>query len=188
MITRSANCLRCHRCYFCCLFPVSNDKSCLWMMVNVNLIYDPLLCFFRSLFWETISLCSSFGGGSMVKMCTLVQALRLCTSHTAYTGSRGIALPFVDHGTRSGWGVSVKPRTLFIPGKDPVSIVQEVERAPGPVWTGAENLAPTGFRSPNRPASSESLNRLSYLSHSFNGIRINMNLHSTKLYYVLLLP
>ena len=34
--------------------------------------------------------------------------------------------------------------------------------APGPVWTGAENLAPTGIRSPDRPVRSESLYRLSY--------------------------
>jgi len=33
---------------------------------------------------------------------------------------------------------------------------------PGPVWTGAENLVPTGIRSPDRPARSESLYRLSY--------------------------
>ena len=32
--------------------------------------------------------------------CTLVQALRLCTDRTAHTGSRGIALRFLDHGTR----------------------------------------------------------------------------------------
>ena len=37
------------------------------------------------------------------------------------------------------------PQPLFIPGKDPVPIVQEAGWAPGPVWTGAENLAPTGF-------------------------------------------
>jgi hypothetical protein len=48
------------------------------------------------------------------------------------------------------------------PGKDPVPIVCEVEWAPGPVWTGAENLAPTGVRSPDRPAHSELLYRLSY--------------------------
>jgi hypothetical protein len=51
------------------------------------------------------------------------------------------ALPFLDHGTGKGWGVSVTPRPLFNPGKDPVPIVQEVGWAPGPVWTGAENLA-----------------------------------------------
>ena len=32
--------------------------------------------------------------------CTLVQALRLCTDRTAHRGSRGIALLFLEHGTR----------------------------------------------------------------------------------------
>ena len=59
--------------------------------------------------------------------CTLVQALRLCTGRTAHRGSRYIALLFHDHGTRV---------------------------APQPVWTGAENLAPTGIRSSDRPARS----------------------------------
>ena len=57
--------------------------------------------------------------------CTLVQALRLCTGRTAHRGSRGIALPFLDHGNRRGLGVSVTPRLLFTHGKDPVTIVQE---------------------------------------------------------------
>jgi len=74
-------------------------------------------------------------------MVTPVQALRLCTGRTAHRGSRGTALLFHDHGTRKGWGVSVTPRPLFTPGKDPVPIVQEAVWAPGPVWTGAENLA-----------------------------------------------
>ena len=72
----------------------------------------------------------------------LVQALGLCTGRTAHRGNRGIALPFHDHGTRRGWGVSVTPRPLFTPAKDPVPILQEAGWAPGPVWTGAENLAP----------------------------------------------
>ena len=55
--------------------------------------------------------------------CTLVQALRLCTGRTAHRGSRGIALLFHDHSTRRGLGVSVTPRPLFTPGKDPVPIV-----------------------------------------------------------------
>jgi len=41
-----------------------------------------------------------------------------------------------------GEGVSVTPWPLYNPKKDPVPIVQE-RWAPGPVWTGAENLAPT---------------------------------------------
>jgi len=51
---------------------------------------------------------------------------------------------------------------LFTPGKDPVPIVQEAGRAPGPVWTGAENLASTGIRSPDRPARSDLVYRLRY--------------------------
>jgi hypothetical protein len=77
----------------------------------------------------------------MVK-CTLVQALRLCTGHTAHRGSRAITLPFLDHGTRRGRVVSVTPWLLFTPWKDPVPIVWEAGWAPGPVWTGVKNLSP----------------------------------------------
>ena len=97
--------------------------------------------------------------------CTLVQALRICTDRATHRGSRGIALPFLDHDTRRGWGVSVTPRPFFTPGKDPVPIVQEAGWTPGPVWTGAENLAPIGIWSPYRPARSQSLYRLRYPAH-----------------------
>jgi hypothetical protein len=70
-----------------------------------------------------------------------------------------------DLGTRRGWGVSVMPRPHLTPGKDPVSIVQEVEWASKPVWTGVENLAPTGIRSPDRPARRQSLYWLRYPAH-----------------------
>ena len=97
--------------------------------------------------------------------CTLVQALMLCTGRTVHRGSRGIALPFHDCGTRRGWGVSITPWLLFTPRKDRVPIVQETGWATGPVWTGAENLAPTGIRSLDRPVRSQSLYRLSYPAH-----------------------
>jgi len=74
--------------------------------------------------------------------CTLVQALRLCRGHSALRGSRHIALLFLDHGTRRRRGVSVTPQPFFFLGKDPVPIVQEAGWAPGPVWSGVENLAP----------------------------------------------
>ena len=48
-------------------------------------------------------------------------------------------------GTRRGWRVSVTPRPHLTPGIDPVPVVQESGWASGPVWTGAENLAPPGF-------------------------------------------
>ena len=51
--------------------------------------------------------------------------------------------------------VSVTPRLLFAPGKDPVPVAQEAGLAPGPVWTDAENLTPTVIRFPDRPACSQ---------------------------------
>jgi len=55
------------------------------------------------------------------------------------------------------WVVNATPRPLYPRERDLVPTVQEAEWAPGPVWTGAENLASTGIRSPDRPARSESL-------------------------------
>jgi hypothetical protein len=52
-----------------------------------------------------------------------------------------------------GGGWSAPRPGRFTPGKDPVPIVQEAGWASGPVWT----LTPTGIRSPDRPARSQSL-------------------------------
>ena len=100
--------------------------------------------------------------------CILVQALRLCTSRTAHRGSRHIAIPYLDHVTRRGSGASVTPRPFFTPRKDPVPIVQEGGWVPRPIWTSAENLAPTGIRYPDRPVRSQSLYRLRYPAHHDN--------------------
>jgi hypothetical protein len=71
-------------------------------------------------------------------------------------------------------GKSARRLRRFTPGKDPVPHVQEAGWAPGPVWTCAKDLAPTGIffyysqrdiRSPDRPARSQSLYRLSYPAH-----------------------
>jgi hypothetical protein len=61
-----------------------------------------------------------------------------------------------------GWVVKATPRPLYPRQREPVPILYEVRWAPGPVWTGGENLAPTGIQSPDRPASSELLYRLLY--------------------------
>ena len=58
----------------------------------------------------------------------------------------------------AGWPAPFSGRST--PEKDRVPIVQEVGWAPGPIWTGAENLSPTGIRSPDRPGRSESQYRL----------------------------
>ena len=89
--------------------------DCLWQIITqrraCEQIYFHVLCFHEI-------------GSEKLKV-TPVQALRLRTGRTAHRGSRGIALPFHDHGTRRGWGVSVTPWPLFTSGKDPVPIVQE---------------------------------------------------------------
>ena len=65
---------------------------------------------------------------------------------------RPLPLPFNLCNRWGGWSM---PRPgLFTPGKDPVPIVQEAGWAPGTVWTGAENLAPTGIRFSDRPTRS----------------------------------
>ena len=77
---------------------------------------------------------------------------------------RSIALLFHDCGTRRGWVVSSTPRSHFTPGKDPVPILQGVEWAPGPVWTGGK-YRPHRDSIPDRPAHSQSLYRLTYRAH-----------------------
>ena len=62
-----------------------------------------------------------------------------------------------------GWVVNATPQTLYYRDREPARIVQRAGWAPGPVWRGAENLAPpTGILSLDLPARIESLYRLSY--------------------------
>jgi hypothetical protein len=77
--------------------------------------------------------------------------------------SKGVALLLsVYLGTRWGGWSATRPGRL-VPRKDPVLIVQEAGWASEPVCICAENLTPTGIRSPDLPAHSESLYRLRYL-------------------------
>ena len=59
------------------------------------------------------------------------------------------------------------------PGKDPLPILQEAGWDSWPVWTGEENLAPTGIRSPDHAARRWSLYRLHYPVHSVTVIMVN---------------
>jgi len=105
----------------------------------------------------------SFSTYTLLK-CTLVQALRLCTGRTAHTGSRGIAYSFL---TTALEGVRVQrhaPAALYS-RKDSLPVVLDAGWSSGPVWRGAVNLAPTGIRSLDRPARSQSLYRLHYPAH-----------------------
>jgi len=95
--------------------------------------------------------------------CTLVQALRLCTGRTAYRGSRGTALLFLDHGGRRGWR-SASSSGRFLPQKRPST------HCTGG-WLGLRagldrcgKSRPHRDSIPNRPARNQSLYRLSYLA------------------------
>ena len=60
--------------------------------------------------------------------------------------------------------ISSTSRSHFTPGKDPVPSLTEAGWATGPVWTGGKS-APHRDSTPDRPARSQSLNRLSYRAH-----------------------
>ena len=84
---------------------------------------------------------------------------------TGHEGTKGEQryIPILSLTTAlDGGGWSTPRPGRFAPGKDPVPVVQEAGWAPGPVWTCAENFSSTGIRSPDLPARSESLYRLSY--------------------------
>jgi hypothetical protein len=61
-------------------------------------------------------------------------------SMNAQKGSKGIALFFLEPRRLIGW--AVKATGLLAAGANPASIAQETRWVPGPIWMGAENLAP----------------------------------------------
>jgi hypothetical protein len=63
-----------------------------------------------------------------------------------------------------GEWLTPRPGSFTAGGQDSLFIVCETGWAPGPVWTGAENLDLTGIRSQDRQTRSESLCRLRYPS------------------------
>ena len=76
--------------------------------------------------------------------------------------SRGITtLSLISALDGGGW-VTRHPGRFTPRERYPLPIVYGVVWAPGPVWTGAENLSHTGNRSPDCPTRSESLYGLSY--------------------------
>jgi hypothetical protein len=93
--------------------------------------------------------------------CTLVQALRFCTGRTAYRGSRGIALPGLNHDTRRGKVSASLPGRTSPPGKTRYPLYRRLDgRKAG--LDGCGKSSTIGIRFPDRPASSQSLYRLSY--------------------------
>ena len=64
-----------------------------------------------------------------------------------------------------GGGWSTSNSGILPMGKNPGTGCKEARWASGSVWTDAENLAPTGLRTPDRPDCNESRQRLRYPSH-----------------------
>ena len=111
--------------------------------------------------------------------CTLVQALRLCTGRTAYRGSRGLTPPFHDHDTRRGEGSGSRLGRSLPPRKNRYPLYRS--------WVGpmagldrcGRSPSPTGIGSPDRPARSQSLYRLSYPAHPPLYRNINIKIYRT---------
>ena len=76
---------------------------------------------------------------------TPLQALRLCTGRTARRGSRGIALPFRDHGTRRGEGSASRPRRSLPPGKTRYPLYRRLGGPQGRSGQVRKTLPPPGF-------------------------------------------
>jgi len=56
-----------------------------------------------------------------------------------------------------GWVVNDTPHPLYFGDRHPLAIIQNAGWTPGPVWTDAGNLAPTGIRFPSCPVRIEPL-------------------------------
>jgi hypothetical protein len=97
--------------------------------------------------------------------CILVQALRLCTGRTAHRVCRGIALLFLDHGTRWGEGSALRPSRSLPSGKTRNPLFRRPGGPQGRSGQVRKISPPTGIRSPDRPARSQSLYRLRYPAH-----------------------
>jgi len=55
------------------------------------------------------------------------------------------------------WVVNDTPQSFYFRDRDPLVMVETAGWTPRLVWTGAENLTPTGIRLPDLPARIEPL-------------------------------
>jgi len=79
------------------------------------------------------------------KKFTLVQALRLCTGRMAHRGSRGIALLFLDHGTRRGEGPVPRPGLFLPPGETQYALYRRLGGPQGRPGQVGKISPPPGF-------------------------------------------
>ena len=107
---------------------------------------------------------------------TLVQALRLRTGRTAHRGSRGIALLFLDQQHWKGVrGQRHAPAALY-PRERPGTHCTGGWVGPRAVVDRCGKSHLNGIRSPDRPARSQSLHRLSCPTHKPNTLKIQVTI------------
>ena len=118
--------------------------------------------------------CWEHGSTEMKRVCTFLQGVCICMvqcpRRQLSSSKRGLH-PRTDHEDPEGekkysctlsltwrrWDcvVNATPRPLYPRERDPVPTVQRGWKGSRLVWTGAENLAPTGIRSQNRSSRGE---------------------------------
>ena len=86
----------------------------------------------------------------------------LRTDHKGPEGEQMYSSTLPSTSALDGTGGQHHAPAALPPGKTRCSLYRRLGGPQGPVWTSAENLAPTRIRSQDRPARSESLYRLSY--------------------------
>ena len=91
----------------------------------------------------------------------LIKKFTLEHGMKAQRGSRGIHSYTLSLTSALMWPTPRHGRCTSVK-KDPEPVVRETGWSKEPVWTSAENLAPTGTRSPDRPSRSEYLYRQRY--------------------------
>jgi hypothetical protein len=135
-------------------------KSKLAKRVCTNLLFSWI--FSRIFCYITLHLCFSYSlQGFPDFILWLLDCKKLKVPLTGPKSQRGrvLARLFLDLGATTGGWSAPRPCRLTT-GKDSVPILQGTAWAPGPVWMCVKNLAPTGIRSPDHTARSQSLYRL----------------------------
>ena len=97
--------------------------------------------------------------------CTLTQALRLCTGRMNRRGSRGIALLFLDHGSRRGEGSASRPGRSLPPEKTRYPLYRRLGGPQGRSGQARRISSQPGFDPRTVQPVAQSLYRLSYRAH-----------------------
>ena len=107
------------------------------------------------------------GDGKKVKVTLVQQALKLCTGRTAHRGVE-VQLPFMTTAPEGGEG-SASRSGRSLPRETRGTHCMGGWVGPRAGLEKVRKISPPGTRSPDRPARSQSLYRLSYPTHNEDG-------------------